>query len=218
MHKEEAQWIADKFVNLAVEQISPLLNLGSSTEDYRCIHQPFINELIFSPLISKGVRVTHLDIKEEPGVDVVGDLLDEEFKLELQSYQFRTILCCNLLEHVTDRESVVTSLLNIVADRGFIIVTVPMLYPKHMDPIDTMYRPSPDELADLFVGTKMIEGNVIAVGKVWTSLWKDKLGFCRLLCRALVPFYKHQGWITAINKLGWLFRERKIACVILKKE
>lgn len=217
MHREEAQWIADRLASIDPEKLNPLLNIGSSTEEFRRVQQPHIDALIFEPLRRNEIRVVHLDIKEGPGVDLIGDLTDPGFLKQLKLQRFRTVLCSNLLEHIENPCEVAKAIVEIVHDGGFIMVTVPMVYPKHLDPIDTMYRPTPAELANLFSGTILIDDTALSVRKVWSSFSRNWLGLIHLICRASVPLYKHRGWITAVHKLAWLFRERKIACAFLER-
>ena len=51
----------------------------------------------------------------------------------------------------------------------WLIVTVPFSYPYHRDPIDTMYRPSPSELSQLFAGARMLDGTILGAGTVSNS-------------------------------------------------
>ncbi|HYJ53336.1 MAG TPA: hypothetical protein VEW04_09190, partial [Allosphingosinicella sp.] len=56
--------------------VSPLLNLGSSTGAFRSSAKPHVEARLFAPLREAGVEVVHCDLKEGEGVDVVGDILD----------------------------------------------------------------------------------------------------------------------------------------------
>ncbi len=217
MHKKEAIWISNIFSSMSTGDISPLLNIGSSTQEYRTIHQPFIDELIFSPLHDLNIKVVHQDIKDAPGVDVVGDLLDPDFLTTLKGSSYKAVICSNLLEHVIEREMICSAISDVVVKGGYIIVTVPKDYPQHMDPIDTMYRPSPLEISNLFPSVKVIDEQVISVGTVWESMSSHPLKLFKLLFRVCIPFYKHSGWVTAANKLYWMWKERRISCVVLQK-
>src|SRR5205085_4736707 len=55
--------------------------------------------------------------------------------------------------HVTDRQIVCAAIWSLLPPGGFLILTVPYRFPYHEDPIDTMFRPSVEELAQLFPGT-----------------------------------------------------------------
>ena len=54
--------------------------------------------------------------------------------------------------------------LELLPKGGLLFVTVPFSYPHHRDPIDTMYRPSPGELARLFAGARLLEGRILGAG------------------------------------------------------
>ena len=121
------------------------------------------------------------------------------------------------MEHILGRQEVADALEQIVPVGGYIVVTVPSNYPKHMDPIDTMFRPTPAELAHMFPNTEVVDSSLIDVGTVWSSVSQDLTEFGKLIVRVASPFYRHTGWITAYNKLLWMFRKRTIACVLLRK-
>ena len=66
--------------------------------------------------------------------------------------RFRALLCCNVLEHVRDPGEFARRCGTLVMSGGVLAVTVPRSYPHHSDPIDTLYRPTPEEAAALFPG------------------------------------------------------------------
>ena len=141
---------------LAQDDISPLLNLGSSTRAFRERTKPHIETELFAPLRAAGVEVVHCDRKAEDGVDVVGDVLDPALQSALAERGFRCVLLANLLEHVADRPTVAAACERIAGPGGLILATVPSSFPYHADPIDSGYRPSPGELAALFGGSRPI--------------------------------------------------------------
>jgi hypothetical protein len=79
MSIRESEWLGRRLASLPSDQLFPLLNVGSSTEEYRTIMQPWIDQNIFAPIRSRGGKVYHLDMKQARGVDIVGGLLDSEF-------------------------------------------------------------------------------------------------------------------------------------------
>jgi hypothetical protein len=145
-----AEAIRLREILLAREAVSPLLNLGSSTRDFRAVAKPHIQRELFGPLAAAGIAVVHSDLKQADGVDVAGDILDPAVLNGLKARGFRCLLCANLLEHVRDRGAVAAACEDIVGPGGMILATVPSSYPFHADPIDTGFRPSPAELAGLF--------------------------------------------------------------------
>jgi hypothetical protein len=135
---------------LAAGEISPLLNLGSSTGAFRTVEKPHIDAELFAPLRQAGIEVIHCDLKPAPGVDIAGDILDPALQRVLVSKGFRCVLLSNLLEHVADRAAVAAACETIAGPGGLVLATVPSSFPFHADPIDTGYRPTPEALAALF--------------------------------------------------------------------
>jgi len=101
MLSAEARWIGSALGRLNAAEISPLLNVGSATAEFREQVQPYIDREIFAPLRKRNVRVDHLDIQNGTGIDLRGDLNDDAFVAGLADRNYRSLLCCNLLEHVS---------------------------------------------------------------------------------------------------------------------
>lgn len=141
---------------LAAGDVSPLLNLGSSTGHFRTVEKPHIEAELFAPLRNAGIEVVHSDLKPASGVDVAGDILDPVVQQTLVSKGFRCVLLSNLLEHVTDRAAVAAACEAIAGPGGLVLVTVPSSYPYHADPIDSGFRPAPEELAALFRKSRLV--------------------------------------------------------------
>jgi SAM-dependent methyltransferase len=151
MFVEEAKWIRAVLARQGHGPGVRVLDIGSSTLQFRQEVQPHIDAEIFAPLREGGAVVTHLDAKPQDGVDVVCDLTDPATDaVAVVGATFDVVLCCNLLEHVTDREATARAASALLAANGRLLVTVPQRYPEHHDPIDTLYRPKPHELAGLF--------------------------------------------------------------------
>ena len=216
MHSKEAIWIAARLAEMTPSDLDPVVNVGSSTEEFRCVNQPHVDRIVFQPLRERGIRVVHQDIKKGRGVDLVGDLEDERFVRRLAGLEFKTVLCTNVLEHVRNPDNVVRGLIQLVKDGGYIIVTVPNAYPKHMDPIDNMFRPTPEDLGKLFGSAEMVKSTVLPIDTVWRSLKSRPRELSRLFARATLPVYRYRGWITALHKVGWMFRPRSVSCVVLR--
>src|SRR5207237_9784184 len=97
--------------------------------------------------------------------DICADLLDEDDFARLRSARYRALLCCNILEHVRDPALLARRVVELVLPGGVMIVTVPRSYPRHGDPIDTLYRPTPEAAAALFPDTSMAAAELIDVGE-----------------------------------------------------
>jgi hypothetical protein len=151
MFYEESLWLKGVLATLAVPHGSVVLDIGSSDEQFRTSVQPYIHENVHRPLLDRGVRLLHTDAKAAPGVDLVMDVTAEsDATLDEHRASARLVLCTNMLEHVIDRAAVARRLCSLLDERGILIVTVPRRYPEHLDPIDTLFRPSPQQLAELF--------------------------------------------------------------------
>ena len=59
-------------------------------------------------------------------------------------------MCCNVLEHVPNAGQLATAIQRLVAPNGYALVSVPFRFPYHPGPIDTLLRPSVDDLRRLF--------------------------------------------------------------------
>lgn len=150
MLRNEAAWLRDALDELPATQLSPLLSIGSGTAETRDGRQPWIARDVFGPLEARGVDVIHHEHRPGNGVDLVGDLTDPSFLASLPATGARSVLCCNVLEHVPEPATLAEAVAAVVGPGGFAILSVPRAYPYHPDPIDTMLRPSPDELAAMF--------------------------------------------------------------------
>jgi hypothetical protein len=164
---EEARWFGRHLQNFEVAELSPLLNVGSQTAHFRQHVQPWIDQYVFGPLRARGVQIVHTDLRPGPGVDVVGDLTDTQFLQRLCEYRFRSLFCSNLLEHVPEPEKLAAGLMDILSAGGVMFVSCPRAFPYHPDPIDTGFRPTVEELADLFPGSELVVGEVVDCGPLW---------------------------------------------------
>jgi Methyltransferase domain len=205
MFEAEAIWLERLMRQWEPERLSPLLNVGSGTGSYRRITQPWSESCLFGPLRERGVRVVHLDAREGDGIDVQADILVEADRPKIMAINAKAILCCSVLEHVRDPKAFARRCIEIVGPGGLIFVTVPRSYPHHRDPIDTMYRPTPDELAALFGAAVMLKGEIFDSresyrGQVRRRPWL----LLRHLLRLPFPFVGFEGWKRSMSKLYWL--------------
>jgi hypothetical protein len=218
---EEAKWLARQIADLEPERVYPLLDVGSSTQRFRFIDQPWIDQEIFASARRAGHLVSHLDAKPAQGVDIVADLGDPGAIDGLVRRGYRSVFCSNLLEHVTNREEIARALVGLVPPGGYLFVSCPYRYPYHPDPIDTMFRPTPQELAALFRGTRPHREAVIVDGNYFHELRRTPLATSKLLLRLLLPFYKPHAWRRALSEfrrhLPWLFRRFAATCVVLQR-
>jgi len=146
MFVEEAEWINARLAGLPLRAGARVLDIGSSTLEYRTVHQPHITELVHRPLLERGCLLTCGDIKEGEGVDLVIDLSRGDLPASAFADPYDLVICSNILEHIVDRDTFIGNVLRFCAMPGYLICTVPYAFPYHADPIDTMYRPDTDEL------------------------------------------------------------------------
>lgn len=154
MFIEEALWIKDTLSLIEKNGHLKVANVGSSTAHFRSCLQPHIHKYVFFPLEQDGWQISHVDMKNEDGVDIVGDVTKDNFKSDFDN-RYSLIICSNLLEHVEDIHLVIENLTAACMINGYILITVPYKYRKHPDPIDNMFRPAPEEIVRLFLKVKI---------------------------------------------------------------
>lgn len=224
MRPEEAAWIGRVLTRPDRAAIGTVLNVGSSTGYFRKVTQPHIDREIFAPLEAAGATVVHCDMKQAEGVDLVGDLTDRTFRARLEGMAADVVLANNLFEHVRNRESLAECIAVLPAADGRLIVSVPYRYPYHCDPIDTLYRPTPGEIAALFPGFDMHAEAIVESTSLWADLhrqlgaWGAVKDVLKRLVRLLFPFVRPRAWWATAAGLIWLFRQRSvsIACLVRK--
>jgi hypothetical protein len=215
----ESQWLGQRLAAIPAGELFPLLNVGSSTGEFRTRIQPWIDANIFAPMRQRGDgTVYHLDIKAAEGVDIVGDLFDPDFLDRIARMQVKSILVSNLFEHVTNRQDIADVLLKIVPAGGYIIVSGPKDYPYHADPIDTMFRPTIEQMHAHFPGTEVIDSAVIDSGN-WRQWHIGERGrsLPRTLVRLMVPFYKPKKWWELARQSPYIFKHITAFAMVLRK-
>lgn len=218
MFEAEARWLRCALDAFPPERLSPLLNLGSSSAEIREAAQPWIEDQVFRPLRARGVEVAHVDRRELPGVDVRADLTDPADIRRLSALRPRALLCCNLLEHVVEPDRLARHCLDLVAPGGLVFVTVPYSYPYHRDPIDTMYRPGPAELAELLAGARLLESTILGTGVSYRDALRERPWLLlRHVWRFPVPFLSFEKWKRSMARLYWLAAQYRITCAVFEK-
>jgi hypothetical protein len=124
-------------------------------------------------------------------------------------------VCSNLLEHLTDRAAFARAMTKILPAGGIAIVTVPRSYPFHADPIDTGYRPLPDEIATLFPSCTLVRGEVVDDTTYATELRQKGM---RRAFRSVVGAARPWGVAAKAQRarLRWLFKPFTTSCVVLR--
>jgi hypothetical protein len=161
----EARWLRDRLETLQPSD-GPVLNVGSASAQFRSEVQPWIDAQVFAPLRARGLRVVHQDLQAAEGVDLVGDLLSIDAVQAARQLGVRSVICSNVLEHVPDPRAFALGLLALTGQGGRLLITVPHTFPYHPDPIDTLFRPTLDELHQLFPGTQRCAGALLPCGRL----------------------------------------------------
>lgn len=215
---EESLW----FKNIIQKHAQPntlVLNIGSSTKDFIEVTQPYIKANLFDELAKKNCDVKNIDIKQAEGVDLVGDVTDPAFIVQLKQLNASFIICSNLLEHLTDRTAFCQALVKIMNADTKLIISVPYNFPYHEDPIDTMYRPDLDELQLAFPTLRLVEGQIVNCGTYFNYATKHKSALNRLfayiklrLASAIASFTNKEKQ----ERLAANFKQISATCAIYK--
>jgi hypothetical protein len=218
MRRQEAAWIGQQLRGLNGAQV--VLNLGSGSKRFREVSKPYIDRDIFDPLTRSGVSVIHADLKAGEGIDVSGDIFDPAVQSRLRDLHPQTVLACNIMEHLPKdcRDRFPGILDALVPPGGVLVITVPYSYPYHADPIDTLYRPSPQELCGLFPGYQVVEARTIqseSYGDEFVAGGPFRM--VRKVLRMFFPFVRPKRWLSHAHRMLWLFRPYQLTGVVLRK-
>jgi len=162
-----------------------IINLGSGNVERLKKTKPWISKNVYEYFKKLKVMVLHVDIENFPGVDIVEDLSQPNslsFCDKLKGSKL--FILANVLEHVPKkaRTNFLKKIYRKMKSKDGLIITVPYDYPYHADPIDTMYRPTPNELRKL-LPLIWLEGEIIIAGsykeefKRMNTLKKNKKAF-----------------------------------------
>ena len=217
MLSNEAKWVGRVLTSLPDEAF-PVLNVGSQTRWFREVDQPFIDEQIFAPLRRSGRSVVHTDLREGDGIDICGDLMDPAFRRHLiDDFGVRSVLCCNVLEHVADPRLIARTLAEVVEQRrGHLVITVPRSFPYHPDPIDTMFRPSPDELSSFVEPLLPVSVAEIRSGSLLSyaaqRLLSSRASAATNLRESAAPHASERAPRVVSDLLPWVVRPFVVTC------
>ena len=226
MLHREAQAIARVLGNFPADHLSPLVEIGSSAGNLRLMTKPYIEKVekeLHQPLRKRGVRIVTCDIKKGVGIDISDDVFDPMVQQQIRDINPRGLLCCNILEHVEDRNGFAGICSSLLQHDGILVVSAPYDFPYHEDPIDTLFRPSPEELAALFPGFSICYQEIVQDLTYWQDLISKGAfhTFIILVGRLVkhgIPFRGLERWKRFNHRLLWLFRTYKVSVVVLQKQ
>ncbi|MCF8227292.1 MAG: hypothetical protein K9J30_15560 [Bacteroidales bacterium] len=214
---KESLWIKKVLNNLDFPTGKKILNVGSQNT-YYLEYQEYIWENVLSVCENNGYQLINLDIMEGEGIDISGDITDKETQKSLKDLQIEAIFLFNILEHVYDIKLFCKSINNILPDGGIIIFSGPYDYPKHLDPIDNLFRPEPNELIYLFPNTEILYSEIIEDYPYKYYIFRNWKVLLTTFLRIISPFYKYEKWKNiVIPKLRYFNRPFKTVGVVLRK-
>lgn len=212
MFDAEEAWFAAQLNALQAEEVSPCCNIGSGAGD----GPPRLRRL----LEARGVKMLNVDQKEGRGVDISADIFSAEGIRQVRELRPRLLICMNMIEHVPRCRVVELARFfdDCLSEGGYLFISAPKSHPYHLDPIDTMYRTGPSELAQLFPGMTVLGQAVVHGPTYWEELrqmsWSDHWRVAR---RLLKPFRKRERWKAAAHRFFWLWRPYEETCLVLQK-
>lgn len=214
---KESLWIKDIIRDLNLPPGTKILNIGSQDEKY-LKQQYYIKENIVDTCADEGYQIVNLDIESGKGVDIAGDICSEEIQMKLQEMKISAIFLFNILEHVTDIRSICNCAERILLKGGYLLFSGPYVFPKHLDPIDNLFRPKPNDLLRYFNTLDIVDSAIMKDYTYSYYLFRNLRLFFMTLMRILTPFYKFNKWRTVIiPKLRYFNKTYKVTCVLLRK-
>jgi SAM-dependent methyltransferase len=217
MFKKEAAWISSNLQRIDFQEGISCLNLGSSTRTYREIEQPFINELIIKWIEQRG-RITHVDAKNDDGVDIVGDFSDPTFLNDLSRRQFNLILCNNIMMFLENPGLVYKLIDRCLVPGGYLVISCARVYPYCADPVDSKYRPHLNDIVGELPDYKVIANDAVIIEEThFSRLIDDSRSFGVFILNVLVPRKGLRIWFRNLSDLPNLFKRLETTCVVMRK-
>lgn len=223
MRKNESKKLRKIFDKFNLDDITPLVEIGSSTVEFRKKVKPHIYNELHEPLINRGVNIITTDLKSGQGIMISGDFFSETTLKKIIEYSPNALLCANILEHVDDPRGFLNRCDKILSCGGLIFITVPYSFPYHQDPIDTMFRPTPLQIAELLPSYEILYSEVHVDTTYWDDLFNS--GFLKFLLRFFLMWPLRlidircgfDKWKKKNQRLLWLFQHYKISIVVARK-
>ena len=188
-----------------------MILLGSNSKLNGPADKRFISKHIIDPATKRGVQFIHSDLSSAPGVDISGDLYDDDVLEKLRKCNPKVIVCANILEHVLQPGLLVERINKILPSSAIAIYTVPKSSPYHPAPIDTYFRPSPGELAMLSAELNIVVEEVVDCGSFSSQILKKPSLIVRYVIHALLFFINMRRAMSSIDRVLWLFKEYRVA-------
>jgi len=217
MSPEEAVWLGNTLQKFESSKLSPMINIGSSSPGYRRQACSEIETHVFNVLRERGVKVYHADMKNEDGIDIVGDICDKTVQDHIKAMNPKALLCNNILEHITDRDIFCNACSHLLPKDGLLFVSVPYKYPYHPDPVDTGFRSDIDGIKGLFKDFEIIDGEIITFGNYLLNLTKRKKLLLRDAYLIFAGMVRPDKWKVLLDNYRFFLSPFKVTCSVLRK-
>ena len=190
-----------------------IINLGSGNVEKLNRDKPWVSKHVFN-LLEKS-KILHVDAEDFPGVDIVQDLSQPNSLSFCDNLKgSKLFILASVLEHIP-KEAHAEFLKRIYSkmkSKDGLVITVPYDYPYHADPIDNMYRPSPNELKKL-LPLIWLEAEIVSAGSYLEEFMRlNTLKKIRKLLKPLWIFQKPSKWLEN-HRLFYLLKKYQITIV-----
>lgn len=214
---QESLWYKD-VIRRRLPHGARVVNIGSSTKHYVEVLQPYIKQNVIDELTAKECVVTHVDIKQTEGVDMVGDIMEPDFAERVRTLEPDAIICGSVLEQVSDHNRFAQALETLLKAGALLIVSVPHSFPYHEDPIDTLYRPDVADLEAAFSRLELVEGRIVSAGRYFFILARRLSFFGKIwyFIKRVIKYILLRILLRGkeAQDVGWSFREVSATCAI----
>jgi len=214
--------ICEKWIDLQDgESNLTLLVLGAGQVDILRKKKPWIHDEIYSRFVSRDFRVVTVDLFPYDGVDMVLDLSSPSAMSTVKECipERCAVLLCNVLEHVPKKKrKEVFGFAETLAKNcgGLFVCTVPFDYPYHPDPIDTMFRPSCDDLLSMTTEGGYSHAETVVCGSFLEEF--QRMSFfkkIRVILRPLWILSKWSKYRSKVSRLQYLFKPYKVSVIAI---
>jgi SAM-dependent methyltransferase len=149
---------------------------------------------------------------------ISANLLEDEGYRQIAQTAPRVIFCNSVLEHVLDPVDFANRCFDLLPPGGIMVITVPKSYPHHRDPIDTMFRPTPEEISALFTQEhEVLASEIIETGSYRDNLKRRPWIIYRQILRLPFPFLRWTKWKRSMKKFYWMIWPYRQSCVVIRK-
>ena len=212
----ESEWLRSVIEGLPLPPGAKVLNFGSQRRSI-LRHQSYIEKNIYRPADRKHWELLHFDLFPGKGVDISGDILPDDCFFDLYQRKFEAAFVFNVLEHLADRASICSRIEQLLPNGGYLLVSVPYKYPIHNDPIDNGFRPTPEEVLQLFPSCTLVKSDIIIDESFLFYMQRNIYTTVKFILRLLTPFYKFSNWKTQVALFPYFFKKFQVTVAVLKK-